>query len=314
MKRAGIIPYVVANGRVEMAFMVPSDAAYGGIDPQIAKGRVDLGDETPCHAAIREGAEELGLLEQSCIAPPFFLCCERIIGQYETYHLDVFAVEVESKHSFTDPGRETATVVWLSPQEFRKVGRPSHVPFVNALALRLYEPKGCSHLIEFQHISEFYSNRTADRSKVPLINHIIEGLDILRQCGASDDAMRAFCLHPIVQDDGALRLNNASNWINNSSPRAILLAMEYRRAANAYLCRPSTDHWTIEEMKANIGLLLPEVRDMLIADKIQNRKDFILHHKGTHPRSEQLDQYFLNWLNILEVNGPFELWIDPLFT
>ena len=44
---------------------------------------------------------------------------------------------------------------------------------------------------------------------------------------------------------------------------------------------------------------------MLIADKIQNRKDFQLYHLGTHTRSEQLDQYFKNWLEKLEVSEDF---------
>jgi hypothetical protein len=35
---------------------------------------------------------------------------------------------------------------------------------------------------------------------------------------------------------------------------------------------------------------------MLIADKIQNRKDFELYHKDIHERSDELKQYFFNWL------------------
>jgi hypothetical protein len=50
---------------------------------------------------------------------------------------------------------------------------------------------------------------------------------------------------------------------------------------------------------------LKDVNDMLIADKIQNRKDFELYHLGTHDRSEQLDQYFKNWLEKLEVSEDF---------
>jgi hypothetical protein len=35
---------------------------------------------------------------------------------------------------------------------------------------------------------------------------------------------------------------------------------------------------------------------MLIADKIQNRKDFELYHEGTHERSLELKCYFIDWL------------------
>ena len=44
---------------------------------------------------------------------------------------------------------------------------------------------------------------------------------------------------------------------------------------------------------------------MLIADKIQNRKDFELYHKETHPRSAELDKYFRNWLQKLNIDESF---------
>ena len=44
---------------------------------------------------------------------------------------------------------------------------------------------------------------------------------------------------------------------------------------------------------------------MLIADKIQNKKDFELYHKGSHPRSMELDHYFNNWLKRLNISEAF---------
>ena len=41
---------------------------------------------------------------------------------------------------------------------------------------------------------------------------------------------------------------------------------------------------------------------MLIADKIQNYKDFQLFHENTHPRSDRLKEYFLEWFDKLNVH------------
>ena len=45
----------------------------------------------------------------------------------------------------------------------------------------------------------------------------------------------------------------------------------------------------------------PELRAMLIADKVQNKKDFQLYHQGTHERSKELSEYFDDWLELLGV-------------
>lgn len=154
---------------------------------------------------------------------------------------------------------------------------------------------------EYALIQEYYSDRRASRSQIPLMNHINEGLRILDQVGAGEVAKRAFCLHPLVQADDAIQENlNKILASKQISIAALVMAIEYRRAANAYLCKPETDAWSIEEAKRNIGLLLPEIKHMLIADKVQNRKDFMAAHYGTHPRSEQLLKYFNNWHEILD--------------
>jgi hypothetical protein len=148
----------------------------------------------------------------------------------------------------------------------------------------------------YQLISTYYGDQQALRSGVPLMNHILEGLSVMDGLGASIAAMHAYCLHPILQADEALA-EAAQQDFSEIDPWVLILAMEYRKTANAYLSKRQIK--SISEIELSP---LKEVNDMLIADKVQNRKDFELYHKGTHPRSEELEQYFKNWLERLEVS------------
>lgn len=144
---------------------------------------------------------------------------------------------------------------------------------------------------EYLIIKGYYGERCAVRSGVKLINHIEEGLAILDTIQASDIAKRAFCLHPITQNEIDIDLS----WSN-----AYSLACEYRDVANSYLCRPEND-WitTIGDVHKQVPSMSKDCVDMLLADKIQNRKDFRLYHQGTHERSEELTEYFDLWIKYL---------------
>lgn len=168
---------------------------------------------------------------------------------------------------------------------------------------------------EYELIQQFYGNRTAERSKIPLMNHIDEGLAILDRLNAWPATKAAFCLHPMIQDPGDLFRNNARLRHDPKVDRtALRLATGYytgpgypgwgyRNHAQAYLCKPHTDDWDLDRIKAEIHFdaMHPQVKKMLIADKIQNQKDFLAAHDGTHPRSKELTKYFENWLKILGV-------------
>jgi hypothetical protein len=151
---------------------------------------------------------------------------------------------------------------------------------------------------EYLAIEEHYDQRTAQRSGVPLMHHIDEGLAVLQRIGAPEAAQLAFCLHPLLQEDAA-HAANLEQVRALTSPHVLALALEYRRVANAALSHRQLASPSEIELSPH-----PEVNQMLVADKVQNRKDFLLHHRGAHPRSDALDLYFRRWLERLEISEP----------
>lgn len=151
------------------------------------------------------------------------------------------------------------------------------------------------HTVEYKLINFFYGDRVARRSQVPLINHINEGLVVLSAIDATDAAKQAFCIHPLLQADEDLEENYY--MASRLDPHVLMLAMEYRSVANEYL---SDKVNTGQEIRLSP---LPEVNQMLVADKVQNYKDFLTYHHGTHERSDELSVYFEKWLNRLEIDN-----------
>lgn len=154
---------------------------------------------------------------------------------------------------------------------------------------------------EYHLIKDHYGDRVAERSGVPLMQHIDEGLLILNYLGAADYIKGAFCLHPLIQNPNDYIQNIDALATNDRvGISAFQSALAYRKHANAYLCKPETDDWTQTEIAAFVGPLLEDVRFMLIADKVQNKKDFMLYHHGSHARSDQLLRYFDQWMEYLD--------------
>lgn len=181
---------------------------------------------------------------------------------------------------------------------------------------------------EYRAISDHYGVRRAERSQVPLINHIHEGIVII---GALDGmlpderrfndrpAAAGYCLHPLFQNDLDLMTfgQRYAHGVHRPLAGPVMLTMEYRWRANNWLsdkvqkgemqafpARPGPIDFDVAfhlDGKPDAGNL-PEVRAMLIADKVQNYKDFLAHHKGTHARSDELDLYFRTWLDHLSIN------------
>ncbi len=88
---------------------------------------------------------------------------------------------------------------------------------------------------------------------------------------------------------------------------AIALSMEYRSVANRYLSRMELRTPDTIELSP-----VAEVNKMLIADKVQNRKDFERYNRN-HPREEHLALYFdkqgrlvIAWLG----DNNYGVWLD----
>ncbi len=161
---------------------------------------------------------------------------------------------------------------------------------------------------EYRAVAAALDRTWATRSGLHHMNHLDEGLAVLRDLGADDATWRAWCLHPLLQADDALAALADEAGALTDDVAVMLRAMEYRSVANAYLSRREVRG--PEDVRRSP---VAAVQDMLRADKVQNYKDFLLHHRGVHPRSEALERYFVTWLRRLEVSrGDFLRWFERL--
>lgn len=113
--KAGIVPYYFDENNVFVYLMIPSDPAYGGSSPQIAKGRVDPG-ESAQQTAIREGEEELGL-KPTNIKSITLGWSGNTQGMLDSHAMVVYIAEVVNPRNFGKPHYETGWAGWLPAQE-----------------------------------------------------------------------------------------------------------------------------------------------------------------------------------------------------
>lgn len=161
---------------------------------------------------------------------------------------------------------------------------------------------------EYGAITRAYVDRRAKRSGLPYMRHIDQGFEVLKHLTTDTDAYRAWFVHPLFQFNeffygiaselgtpiGPLRMEEIV-----ANPRVVALAMEYRAIANGYL--------PVNEFRAPRWPTLSTidvVNRMLIADKIQNWRDArrFVYPKVTPAEAYNLDNYFMSWLDALNVD------------
>lgn len=155
----------------------------------------------------------------------------------------------------------------------------------------------------YRLISEVYGDQRAVRSGRYYMSHIDEGIHILRD--AHVDTQAAFAVHPIFQD--TVQLLETLDRPPELRTRVVALAMEYRAVANSYL--PRHHSLSLEGPKISA---LEEVNQMLVADKIQNRKDLELFNRDL-PGYALLQDYFQRWFDALGVSDQtYQEWKSKL--
>lgn len=154
------------------------------------------------------------------------------------------------------------------------------------------------HTPSYKTIQRYYGFECANRSGKPYMCHIDEGGYILNMMGVSESVKDAYYLHPLTQ-------GNVDIDYLDISDETIELAKQYAECANSYL-----SNMDISEF---IGFQNDDVKAMLTADKLQNFKDFMTFHYGTHDRTNELYHYFNNWFELLGVDFTSELYNDLVF-
>lgn len=140
--RSAILPtYINSDDTIEMLVMKPADSTRGGDKFQIAKGKIE-GKETPLQTALREGEEELGLLD--------FNIKQMFYEGITLGRTHFFIALVRDKEMFSVPfPEETAETKWLTKEQFEMIGRNIHRPLITRAEVVIQQWKNGMYVPEF---------------------------------------------------------------------------------------------------------------------------------------------------------------------
>lgn len=138
---------------------------------------------------------------------------------------------------------------------------------------------------------EFLKDKISPRTKQPFMDHINEGLLILRKIGVPQFVEAAWCIHPLLQKDEWIR--SGCFLVKDLPPDVICLTMEFRMVANQIRpddCRASR--------ALPFGAWPKAIKMMLIADKIQEWHSYTVYKRHfTEAEINDVTLYFDEWLS-----------------
>ncbi len=144
---------------------------------------------------------------------------------------------------------------------------------------------------QYKIVQDFFGDQRDERSGVLLMNHIDEGIAVMRALGAPDTAIRAFCLTPLQftsRNDIIINfhkifkeLNGVIDGIDSSN-----LALDYRALVDTNPVKVSTDN---------------DVNLMLAGAVIQRKKDLLVHNWDHQANPEATRERFDQWIAALGI-------------
>ena len=153
-------------------------------------------------------------------------------------------------------------------------------------------------LPEYRLIEKSYRKHTSRRTQQPYMKHIDQGLWLLLHVNDDPAVLGAWCAHPLFQINSVLQEALHARTSITEHGRTVVLAMEYRAVANAFL----TPDWS----RAGLPRVsaIEEVNQLLVVDKFQNaREAYLFSDKLGEERCAQLDVYFRKWFDALGIDG-----------
>jgi hypothetical protein len=125
------------------------------------------------------------------------------------------------------------------------------------------------------------------------MDHIEDGLALLKNWGVAQTLQDAWLLHPIMQDD-----NQYQEYLRiGPTFQCHRLAAKYRAIANAYLPKHAPRKPSIS---VNNG-----INELLEVDKLHNcwqLRKALRSNPEIYPNAARLEEYFRDWLDVLETS------------